>query len=188
MRTSVIVALILISPSMQHVSAVDPPASAHGPGYYYTQGGRNDPFMNFATGPLILKAMLDRYDKLPSSTTEAEKINALDDVRMGAAVLIDKQPAFTEFFVKSHLPPDALAVSKPLFDALKDEKFQKERAKLVPYLEEGQLQSAWFEKMDIAHLRELYALYVALPFPTDKQRSEYRRAWDPPGHGPVHEW
>ena len=163
MKASIIAALILIFPIIQHISAADPQTNAHGPGYYYTQGGRNDPFMNF--DPIFLKEALDRYDKLPTGTTEAEKISALNDVRMMAEGLIDDQSVFTEFFVKSHLPPDALAVSKPLFDALKNEKFQKERDKLVPYLEEGHLQTAWFEKMDITHLRELYALYATLPFP-----------------------
>jgi len=111
---------------MPHVPAADSQTNAP-PKYYYTQGGRNDPFMNFAGYPLFFKGALDRYDKLSSSASQTERINALNEVRMMAEGLVDEEPKFAEFFVRSHLPPQALAVSKPLFDALKDEKFRKER-------------------------------------------------------------
>jgi hypothetical protein len=169
MKATILIALGLMS-LMQPISAADPQTNAV-PTYYYTQGGRNDPFMNFAGSFLSFGDALDKYDKLPSSSSDSERKEALNFVRMMAAVLSDKQPEFAIFFGKSHLPPAVLAVSKPLFDALKNEKFQKERENFPTD----------FEHIDIDHLRRLYAVYATLPFPTDKQLSQYMHAWDPPG-------
>src|ERR1700692_4896830 len=151
MRTFIFIVFGLMC-LMPHVLAADPQTNAP-PKYYYTQGGRNDPFMNFATCPMVLEDALGRYDKLTSGSTVAERTRALNEVRLMAEVLIDKQPMFSEFFVRSHLPPQALAVSKPVFDALKNEKFQKELERFVPYLEQGYSQTLWFERMDIIYLR-----------------------------------
>jgi hypothetical protein len=183
MKTAIFIALGLMS-LVQHVSAADSQTNAPDTRYYYTEGGRNDPFMRFHTLFVFFGVHLDKYAKLPLSSGESEKQDALNDVRRYAQGLYNEQPKFEAFFVKSHLPPKALAVSKPLFDALKNEKFQNELKNFVPHFEQGNrefLQRSYFEQMDIDHLRRLYALYAALPFPTNEQSNQYMHAWDFPG-------
>jgi hypothetical protein len=182
MKATILMALGLMS-LMQHASAADPQTHA-GPSYYYTEGGRNDPFVNFAGCFQFFGAFLDRYDQLSSLSGSSERQNALLDVKFEAWGIIDAQPKFEAFFVKSHLPPDALTVSKPLFDALKNEEFIKQLRSLIPNFDAGNremLERAYFEKVDIDHLRRLYAVYATLPFPTDKQLGQYMHAWDFPG-------
>jgi hypothetical protein len=157
---------VLLSPV---VAADAPPVQTANPEPVWN-GGQNDPFMEFTASFHRLSKYIDVCKHLHHADSEKRRKIALLEAQGEATTLTRAKTDFAIFFSKATMPPGALEVAKPLFEALKDPGFQAKYGKL-PLI---------FDHADIHTIEYAYNLYATLPFPDDAHYARYVAAWPAP--------